>query len=221
MGPARVGLDIGGGPGEHTVAWSALGALAVVVDPAGAMNRLAASAGRVVVCARAEQLPFRTDSVDLAYFHLSIHHTDFVAALGEAVRVTRQGGRIEIITLGPRHHRSSFLQRWFPRVAELDAARFPDPEAIVAELTRLGCDVVATTEIEPKRRPAREWIAAVEARFVSTLQLLDDVEIAAGLDAMRSGTADLDADVAYEMVWERIGAVVLPGASPRSHTSLP
>ncbi len=98
------------------------------------------------------------------------------------------------------------LARWFDRIAELDIARFPEPTSLASELERLGAVVTTTRSIQRKARRAAEWIAAVRAGFVSTLQLLDDDEIESGLARMVAATPDLDADVEYLMIWDRISA---------------
>ena len=172
------------------------------------MNRLVVDADRRlhVVRAAAEQLPFADECVDLAYFHLSIHHTRWRAAIAEAVRVVKPGGVVEVITLGPAHHTQSNLAKWFPSVPELDVVRFPDPVVIATELGAYGALVDTSIEVQHKTPRARDWIAAVEARFVSTLQLLDDDEITTGLERMRDATPDLDGNLEYDMIWDRISA---------------
>jgi ubiquinone/menaquinone biosynthesis C-methylase UbiE len=208
LGPGKVGLDVGGGPGWHAARWMAMGADAIVVDPSADMNRLAREAfpDLPVVRAGAERLPFRSDSATLIYFHLSIHHTPWRQALVEAQRVVAPGGRVEVITLGPDHHRASMLARWFDRIADLDIARFPAPRAIAADLERLGGVVTMSQTEQVKRRRASEWIEAVRARFISTLQFLDDDEIEEGLARMMAATPDLSADVEYSMIWDRVSA---------------
>jgi ubiquinone/menaquinone biosynthesis C-methylase UbiE len=203
-----VALDVGGGPGAHAAQWASAGARAIVVDPSSDMNQLALAEhpGLPVVRARAESLPFRTGCAALVYFHLSIHHTSWRVALAEATRVVRPNGTVAVMTLGPAHHDSSMLQRWFPRVAVLDRGRFPDPADLVAELSRAGADVAVERVVQTKRRRTGDWVAAVEARFVSTLQMLDDEEIEMGLAAMAARHPDADAQLAYPMVWEEITA---------------
>lgn len=182
--------------------------LSIVVDPSPDMNRLARSAfpDLPVVCAAAERLPFREGVATLVYFHLSIHHTAWQIALEEAVRVAASGGTVAVMTLGPDHHARSMLQRWFPRVAELDRARFPDPAAIAAHLEELGGEVTVDRTVQTKHRRTGDWVEAVRARFVSTLQQLSDEEMEAGLARIASAHPDEDAALGYVMLWDEIVA---------------
>lgn len=204
-----VALDVGGGPGEHAARWAEeIGAQAVVVDPSPDMNRRCRLGfpSLAVVRAEAERLPFGDDVARLAYFHLSIHHTVWRQALAEAARVVEPGGTVAVMTLGPDHHERSMLQRWFPRVSELDMARFPDPVDLVGNLEELGATVEMIRTIQVKRRRTGDWIDAVRARFVSTLQLLTDEELEAGLDRIAMVHPDDDAPLEYEMLWDEITA---------------
>ncbi|RPI22884.1 MAG: class I SAM-dependent methyltransferase, partial [Actinobacteria bacterium] len=136
-------LDVGGGRGDHAAVWAQRGIVSVVADPSPGMVAMAGGLPGVhAVLARAQSLPFRSHCFGLVYFHLSIHYGAVEPSLAEAARVMSAGGRIEIWTLGPRHHASSNLARWFPRVAEIDAERFPHPERIVAGLHALGLHAV-------------------------------------------------------------------------------
>ena len=148
-------------------------------------------------------MPLRSNQFRLAYFHLSIHYGDWRAALDEAVRVVVPGGRVWIWTLGPDHHRASMLSQWFPSVAPLDRERVPDPEDLAGYLGRYG-QVETVGEVEDTIRPAGEWVEAVKAGFVSTLQLVPPDEMAAGLAAFSRKYPDPSQTIVYEMYWTRI-----------------
>ncbi len=201
-------LDVGGGPGEHAALWAGRGVRAIVVDPSPDMNRRCRRSfpDLPVVRARAERLPFEDGVAKLVYFHLSIHHTAWRLALDEAARVVEPGGMVAVMTLGPDHHAQSMLQRWFPRVAELDVARFPDPVDLAAHLEALGAEVSLVRTTQVKRRRTADWVAAVRDRFVSTLQLLTDDEMKAGLERIAVAHPDDDAPLEYEMLWDEITA---------------
>lgn len=202
---------MGGGRGDHAVVWAERGVEAVVLDPAsGMITAAAAQPGVRAVIGRAQELPFRSRTFGLVYFHLSIHYGDVARAIEEAARVLADRGRIEIWTLGPRHHPSSNLSRWFPSVAALDAERFPHPETIAGHLTSLGLEVTIRPRPEPVARPAGEWVRSVQAGFVSTLQLLDADEIEAGLAAFRRQHPDPDQPFTYVLDYDQIVAVPRP-----------
>ncbi len=201
-------LDVGGGPGAHAEIWADLGHRAVVLDPGRAMLEIADRRRDVVaVQGRAQRMPFRSATFAAAFFHLSIHYGDWRASLDETRRVLAPGGRVWIWTLGPDHHASSMLARWFPSVPQLDRDRFPDPADVEAHLAKHAA-VQRGSELEIKRRRAGDWVRAVEAGFVSTLQLVPAGELDSGLAAFRRAYPDPDATVQYTMRWTWIVARV-------------
>ncbi|MCJ7726972.1 MAG: class I SAM-dependent methyltransferase [Acidimicrobiia bacterium] len=183
LGSGSVAIDVGGGRGLHAGVFAGRGALAVVVDRSEGMSSAAASVpGVEVVVGDAADLPLADGCADLAYFHLSIHYGDWRRSLDEAIRVVRPGGALWVWTFGSDHLRSSFLADWFPSIVPIDEARFPEPGALAAHLAAAGCSAVAVSEApEVVERTAGEWRAAVEAGFVSTLQMLPPGEVEAGL----------------------------------------
>ena len=214
LAEGSVAIDVGGGRGDHAAVWAEAGIRPVVVDLSPAMA--AAAAGRqgvLAVVGSAQQLPIASGAADLVYFHLSIHYGDWRASLSEAGRVIGGSGRCVVWTLGERHHRASMLARWFPSVGDIDARRFPEAAAIASFLEKQGWEVSLTQRPERVTRVAREWVAAVEAGFVSTLQLLSSSELDDGIAAFRQAHPDPDEIVSYQLDWDRIVAV-RPAAPP-------
>lgn len=208
--PVRVALDIGGGRGNHAAIWADADILSVVLDPSLAM--LAYVPGNVHrVCGVAQVIPLATAAVDLAYFHLSIHYGDWRASLCEACRALAPRGQGRIYTLGQRHHRRSFLNRWFPSVQALDASRFPDPADIASYLERRGCDVDHCEVDEVVRTTPVEFERSVRAGYVSTLQFVNAEELDRGLAAFGREYADRDI-VEYVLALDRI-AWTMPGGT--------
>lgn len=198
-------VDVGGGRGEHAALWASEGYRSLTVDPGEAMATSASTrVGVTALRGRAQALPLRNGSVSLIYFHLSIHYGDWNDSIAEAARVLRNGGDCVVWTLGAEHHRTSMLAKWFPSVAEIDSARFPEPGVIAGLLEKEGFDVAAGKEVEHVVRKAADWVAAVKAGFVSTLQLLTRAELESGLEAFHAAHADPAESISYDLRWDWI-----------------
>jgi SAM-dependent methyltransferase len=199
-------LDVGGGPGHHAAIWDEQGHRPIVLDPAPAMTAPAIERGLVVVWGVSQALPYRDGVFDLVWFHLSLHYGDWPKAADEAIRVTRPGGRIEIWTLAADHHAGSLLARWFPSVERIDRGRFPDAAEVERYLGGSVESVERSSVVEAKTRTVGDWLAAAEAGFVSTLQLVDDAELEDGLAAFRHRYPDPSVELTYELRLSRIVA---------------
>ena len=95
-------LDIGCGEGRFCRLLGKKGIQVTGVDPVRPFIEHAANRdpGGIYECGFAENLPFPDESFDLAVFYLSlIDITDLSAAIGEATRVLRPGGKILIANL--------------------------------------------------------------------------------------------------------------------------
>jgi hypothetical protein len=57
-------------------------------------------------------------------------------------------------------------------------------------------------EVEVRKRPAGEWVAAVESGFVSTLQLIPPEELRAGLDRFVATHPDRSRIVRYRLLFD-------------------
>lgn len=204
-----VAIDIGGGRGHHAATWLEWGAVPIVVDPSRGMTAAADQHDGVrTVRAFSQYLPFRNNSIRLAFFHLSLHYGDWKAALDEVARVAVGGGECWIWTMGEQHHRSSFLAKWFPSVGDIDTARFPVPNEVAAYGAATFGHVELAQEVESKVLPAGSWRRAVEARFVSTLQLIPDREFQNGLAAFDAAYPNPHQPVEYVLTFDRLRLVV-------------
>jgi len=206
LGPGRLGVDVGGGRGYHAAEFAGTGAAAVVVDLSPAMAAAAAArAGVGAIVGDGRRLPLAGRTADLVYFHLSLQYGGWSLMLDEAERVARGGGLVVAWTLACEHFAESFLAGWFPSVAAIDEARFPDPDLVAAHLSDGGLiEVDVSEEVETVTRRAGEWRRAVEGRFVSTLQMLDPDELRAGLTAFSAVHPDDDEPLRYRLVWRRV-----------------
>jgi hypothetical protein len=138
------------------------------------------------------------------WFHLSIHYGDWQASIDEAVRVLAEGGRVEIWTLGSDHHEQSLLAQWFPSVPGIEVGRFPEPDSVAAYLGDRVEVAQVSNEVELVVRPVGEWVRAVEAGFISTLQLLAEEERADGILAIRETYSDPQEEISYQLRFTRI-----------------
>jgi SAM-dependent methyltransferase len=198
---ARV-LDIGGGTGAHSEVMKTEGCMPVLIDPSAAQRAKAYGRDLQVVGGVSQRLPFADRSFDMAYFHLSLHYGDWLDAVTEATRVVRPGGKVWIWTFSRNYIETSFTGRWFPSVREHDFRRFPDVAAVADQFASSGMERVALGGIvERVERTVAEWEEAFRARFVSTLQLVEDGELEEGVKVFRSvyphGTEPVAADLEF------------------------
>jgi ubiquinone/menaquinone biosynthesis C-methylase UbiE len=200
LGPGSVALDVGGGRGDHALVLAATGARAVVIDRSPAMARGARGQGLSAVVADGGHLPMGSGTADLVYYHLSLHYGAWESWLAEAARVVRPGG---------------LVVAWTFAIVSLDEARFPDPDLLGVRLEALGLQEVAlVAETETSSRRAGDWEAAVRAGFVSTLQMLDQSELASGLAGFRREHPDPNEVVHYRLRYRGVSARRAGGERP-------
>ena len=176
---------MGCGTGRLAVALAERGARVWGVDPSAAMLAQArATAGRRVGFkqGRAEALPFKDGWFERAVLRLVVHLVDRPLALPELARVLAPAGRAAIATFVPEHFERYWLTAVFPEVAEIDRARFPTPATLTAELRDAGFGSVRARTLTQRIRLSRDdALERICGRYISTLRLLDDETLAAGL----------------------------------------
>ncbi|MGF1425544.1 methyltransferase domain-containing protein [Kitasatospora sp. LaBMicrA B282] len=206
-------LEVGSGTGMFCTALArALPAAEVTgVEPSGPMRAEAErhhAHPRVrYLAGSAERLPVPAAGFGLALLSRVVHHLpDRPAAARELARVLRPGGRLVIRTT-VRERLDAPVYRYWPRLLETDAARFPSEQEILADFRPAGFRVHRVHSFaQPVAADLRQWRERVAGRAQSKFLALSEAEFAAGL-------ARVDAEVAgargSEPVLERYDVIVL------------
>jgi SAM-dependent methyltransferase len=194
-------LDLGCGTGrwlaaqrhahaDRAVTW--LGA-----DPSSAMLDEARVKGLgCLVRARAEDLPFRSASVDCISTSYAFHHfVDKDGALDEIARVLDGVGVLVINNIEPSTAQGWWVYEHFPETIAIDAARFWPSARIAGALDARRFDVDIDIDSGVVDIPAADAVVEAERRVVSQLALLDDTAYERGLRRLREIATAPDATV--------------------------
>ena len=208
-----IALDVGCGTGRFAAfAKGRRGGRVWGVDPSPEMLRRARerpdAGGIGWKQAPADRLPFTDGWFDAAHMHLVVHTLpDRPAALAEIGRVLAPGGRIAVATFAMEHFRRFFLNPYFPSIAAIDAARFPDPAVLEGELGEARFRDTAVERIgQPISAEPQDVLERVRGRYISTLHLLDPVEYADGLARLERDVAAGRGAFAYSLEWALVSA---------------
>jgi ubiquinone/menaquinone biosynthesis C-methylase UbiE len=203
-------LDVGCGTGTLAVALAERGAKVWGVDASQEMLAEAQAKGSRARFkeAHAEELPFKDGWFERVVMRLSLHHLDRPRALREAGRVLAPGGRIVVGTFDPDQFADYWLTRYFPSIATIDAARFPDQETLERELGAAGFAAPTSARLDQGARLSRtEALERIRCRYISTLRLMSEEEFERGLAVAE---ADLPAEVGYSVKWLVVAAEKAP-----------
>ena len=149
--------------------------------------------------APAESLPFKDSWFERAVVRLALHLFARERAFEEIARVLVPGGRLVIATFDPEHFEGYWLNAFFPSLAAIDRARFPDEPTIARELEGAGFGVVRISRFGQSARAAREDVLErIRGRYISTLRLIDEREYESGL---AGAEAELPAEIEYRLEW--------------------
>jgi ubiquinone/menaquinone biosynthesis C-methylase UbiE len=213
LGDFRRLVDIGCGTGRFAAfAKNRRGGRVWGVDPAPEMLRRARArpdAGGIGwKQASADRLPFTDGWFDAAHMHLVVHTLpDRPAALAEIARVLMPGGRVAVATFAMEHFERFFLNPYFPSIATIDGARFPDPAILKGELGNAGFREPAVEHIsQPIRAEPGDVLERVRGRYISTLHLLEPAEYAEGLARLEHDVAAGRGTFAYSLEWALVAA---------------
>lgn len=138
------------------------------------VSLLTATQGFFGVVAVAESMPFRDSSFDLVYFKHSLHHVvDKSAALKEAVRITKAGGRLIVMEPNASHPQralvsnpSGFFRKYSPLSRLIGPVETFQTMPEVIEMVRgLGCELLESeyTHSHYDRLTFRQFLQKVYA----------------------------------------------------------
>ena len=178
--PGERVLDIGAGTGRFSALLQATNPV-VAFDRSAEMLAVARAKG-AFPCVRGDghALPFRGGAVDISLLVMVLQHvTDLGAVLREGARVSR---RIVIATVNLERRSPTILEEAFPSLLEVDRARFPRIDAVVAHLDSLGFERIRVEE-RPYRRKltVQQQLDRVRGRYLSTFDLLPPGEFERGV----------------------------------------
>ncbi len=134
--PGRALADIGGGTGNYAHALRQLGWDPLVIDLNVAMLARAQTKGLRTLRGDAAALPLPDGSVDAATMIAMLHHVpDWRAALHEARRILRRGGRLVLMGWTREHmERVTWVRHYFPSMDDWLAFDHPSLAELETEL---------------------------------------------------------------------------------------
>ena len=176
-----IGLDIGCGTGRYSRLLSGTlpdGSLLVAGDASRPMlaelNASTNGANHIVapLLSTAEELPFRTASLDLVTTFNSIHHFDLGRFLTAVARVLQPGGQLFIYTRTPQQNARTVWGRYFPDFTKHEQRLHSEAAFRDAVKGTDGLEVVATETFKHARSSTVERLMAqAEGRHYSTFSL--------------------------------------------------
>jgi SAM-dependent methyltransferase len=187
------GLDVGCGTGRYSrllrgllpdgsrLAGSDVSAAMLAQFEAGSGGH---ALGLLPLVSAAEQLPFRTASLDLVTAFNCVHHFDLGRFLTAVARVLRPGGRLFIYTRTPQQNARTIWGRYFPGFTEHEQRLHSEAAFRDAVWRTGGLAVVATQAFShPRSSTAERLRAQAEGRHYSTFSLYPPEELRASIAA--------------------------------------
>ncbi|HET9325026.1 MAG TPA: methyltransferase domain-containing protein [Gaiellaceae bacterium] len=174
-------LDVGCGTGRWAAALAERGSRVWAIDPSPEMVEQARRRGVRAKVAQAESLPFKEGWFERALLVLVVHVLDRPRVFGELRRVLADEGRVAIATFDRRHFDDYYLNPYFPSLADIDRARFPTSEDLIAELEATGFQA-RVHDVELVSAYDRQTaLERIRGRFISTLRMIGEAEFAEGV----------------------------------------
>jgi ubiquinone/menaquinone biosynthesis C-methylase UbiE len=149
--------------------------------------------------ARAEEPPFKDGWFERVVYWLVIHLIDRPTAFRAAHRLLAPGGRACVVTFDSTYFSRFWLNRYFPRIEEIDRARFPTAAELEDELLTAGFkEARLTTHDQHTRIDRATALAKIAGRHISTFDLLTEDEYQRGrAHAERELPEQIDVDTRW------------------------
>jgi demethylmenaquinone methyltransferase/2-methoxy-6-polyprenyl-1,4-benzoquinol methylase len=214
--PGRRLADIGGGTGNYARALRDDGWDPIVLDREPGMLARAAAKGLETIEADAQRLPLPDASVDAAMLVSMLHHVEKpAAAIAEAQRILRPGGRLALMLFTREDTEASWLNDYFPStrewmlashqpLAEL-LALVPGARTIPVRFRDLEDGSLAALSAFPEKIVEPEWHR--QTSYFERLGRDHPDELAAGLarlrEELKAGTAPREPGLATVLAWSK------------------
>jgi SAM-dependent methyltransferase len=131
--------------------------------------------------ARAEEPPFKDGWFERVVYWLVVHLIDRPAAFRAAHRLLAPGGRVCVVTFDLSYFSGFWLNRYFPRIEEIDRVRFPTAPELEEELRSAGFTAVRLLTHDQRDTIDRQTaLAKIAGRHISTFDLLTETEYERG-----------------------------------------
>jgi SAM-dependent methyltransferase len=190
--------DIGGGTGNYSLALKARGWRPVVIDRSSAMLARASAKGLQTIEADAQRLPLGDQTFDAAMMISMLHHVeDRGAALTEARRMLRPGGRLVLVGFTAEDAADMWILDYFPVSRPWMEATHPPRAAFASELPGSALVSFQFEDMEDaslaalSADPEQVLAAAQQGRtsFFERLRRDHPAELEAGLARLRGDIA--------------------------------
>jgi len=109
------------------------------------------------------------------------------------------GGRVLIATFDPERFSDNWLTEFFPSIAELDRARFPDAATVGRELEGAGFADIGIRAVSQSGGLTRAAaLERIRGRYISTLRMLAVEEYERGVARAETSLPDR---IEYRLEW--------------------
>jgi ubiquinone/menaquinone biosynthesis C-methylase UbiE len=192
--PGRKLVDVGGGTGNYSRALAQEGWEPLVVDRSPEMLARATAKGLATLEGDAQRLPLPDGCADAVMLVSMLHHVDDPsAALAEARRVLRPGGRLALMAFTRDDLEPQWYSDYFPSTRAWMAASHPSLAELLAELPGGRRIPVVFSDLEdaslaalarfPERVLEERWRR--QTSYFERLERDHPEELAAGLDRLK------------------------------------